>query len=131
MTADPRLAEARALRLQDAFDQARALCHAVLEDRPNDAEALGLLGICDIECGELAGGRAWLDRAEAVEPGNASVHLYRSVQFEAEGDAKAALDAARRASECDAGRFDIWGRLGRCAKPGGLVAPARCRARLA
>ena len=127
MTADPRLAEARALRLQDAFDQARALCHAVLEDRPNDAEALGLLGICDIECGELAGGRAWLDRAEAAEPGNASVHLYRSVQFEAEGDAKAALDAARRASECDAGRFDIWGRLGDLAGIGGnLPLAAAC-----
>lgn len=119
MTLDPRLAQARDLRLQDAFDQARALCHAVLEARPDDAEAMGLLGICDIECGNVAGGRAWLDRAEAADADNASVHLYRSIQLEAEGNAAAALDAARRASECDTGRFDIWGRLGDLAGIGG------------
>jgi tetratricopeptide (TPR) repeat protein len=124
---DPRLAEARERRLQDDFGQARALCHAVLETRPDDAEALGLLGICDIECGDVTGGRAWLDRAEAADPGNASVHLYRSMQFEAEGNAKAALDAARRASECDSGRFDIWGRLGDLAGIGGnLPLAAEC-----
>ncbi len=119
MAADPRLAQARDLRLRDAFDQARALCHAVLEEQADDAEAMGLLGICDIECGDVASGRAWLDRAEAADAANASVHLYRSVQFEAEGNAKAALDAARRASECDASRFDIWGRLGDLAGIGG------------
>lgn len=124
---DPRLAEARERRLQDDFGQARALCHAVLETRPDDAEALGLLGICDIECGDVTGGRAWLDQAEAADPGNASVHLYRSMQFEAEGNAKAALDAARRASECDSGRFDIWGRLGDLAGIGGnLPLAAEC-----
>lgn len=124
---DPRLAEARERRLQDDFGQARALCHAVLETRPDDAEALGLLGICDIECGDVTGGRAWLDRAEAADPGNASVRLYRSMQFEAEGNAKAALDAARRASECDSGRFDIWGRLGDLAGIGGnLPLAAEC-----
>ncbi|MDA0963360.1 MAG: tetratricopeptide repeat protein, partial [Proteobacteria bacterium] len=88
---DPRLAHARELRLRDAFDQARALCHAVLAERADDAEAMGLLGICDIECGDPASGRQWLDRAEAADPDNASVHLYRSVQFEVEGDASAAL----------------------------------------
>lgn len=119
MVADPRLAKARELRLQDAFDQARALCYAVLEERAEDAEAMGLLGICDIECGNVAEGRAWLDRAEAANADNASVHLYRSVQHEAEGNAQAALDAARRASECDATRFDIWGRLGDLAGIGG------------
>ncbi|MDF1770064.1 sulfotransferase [Maricaulis sp.] len=124
MVADPRLAQARELRLQDAFDQARALCHAVLEERADDAEAMGLLGICDIECGNVAAGRAWLDKAEAADGNNASVQLYRSVQFEAEGNAKAALDAARRASECDATRFDIWGRLGDLAGIGGNLALA-------
>jgi len=119
MSLDPRLAQARDLRLQDAFDEARALCHAVLETNPDDAEAMGLLGICDIECGNLAGGRTWLDRAETADAGNASVHLYRSIQLEAEGNAAAALDAARRASECDASRFDIWGRLGDLAGIGG------------
>ena len=127
MTLDPRLAQARDLRLQDAFDQARALCHTVLETRPDDAEAMGLLGICDIECGNVAGGRAWLDRAEAADADNASVHLYRSIQLEAEGNAAAALDAARRASECDTGRFDIWGRLGDLAGIGGnLPLAASC-----
>lgn len=119
MTQDPRLAQARHLRLQDAFDEARALCQAVLQANPDDAEAMGLLGICDIECGNVPGGRTWLDRAEAADAGNASVHLYRSIQLEAEGDAAAALDAARRASECDASRFDIWGRLGDLAGIGG------------
>ncbi|MFY0638983.1 sulfotransferase [Maricaulis maris] len=124
MVTDPRLAQARELRLQDAFDQARALCHAVLEERADDAEAMGLLGICDIECGNAAAGRTWLDKAEAADGNNASVQLYRSVQFETEGNAKAALDAARRASECDATRFDIWGRLGDLAGIGGNLALA-------
>ncbi|MHA6289664.1 tetratricopeptide repeat-containing sulfotransferase family protein [Maricaulis sp. CAU 1757] len=112
MSADPRLAEAAQARLADDFEAARQLCQAVLAERPDDAEALSLLGVCAIESGDMAAGRAWLDKAEAVAPDHASLHLYRSIQHEAGGDAEQALAAARRASEAGPHRFDTWGRYG-------------------
>ena len=127
MTIADRLARARQLRLQDAFDEARSQCQEVLAEAPGNAEAMGLLGICDIETGAIDSGRAWLDRAEAADPQNASVHLYRSFQYEAQGLDDAALQAARRAGDCDATRFDIWGRIGDLAgRAGDYTLAAEC-----
>jgi tetratricopeptide (TPR) repeat protein len=109
---DARLDQANQLRLANDFDGARAVCRAVLEADPANAGALGLMGVCAIECGDPAEGRTWLDRAETADPGSGLVHLYRSILHDAEGDAGAALAAARRASELAPDRFDVWGRLG-------------------
>jgi len=109
---DPRLAEAAQLRLANDFNGARARCEAVLADRPDDAEAMSLLGVCAIETGDMAGGGVWLDRAEAANPRQGLVHLYRSMLHEARGDLDAALASARRASELAPERFDVWGRYG-------------------
>ena len=83
---DMRLAEAGQLRLANDFAGACALCKAVLADRPGDAGAMALLGVCAVETGDLAGGRDWLDKAEASDPGLGLVPLYRSILHEAEGD---------------------------------------------
>ncbi|MEP4164796.1 sulfotransferase [Maricaulis sp.] len=112
MMQDTRLAQAGQLRLANDFAGARALCEAVLADRPGDAEALALLGVCAVETGDLAGGRAWLDQAEASDPGLGLVPLYRSILHEAEADLPAALSAAQKASELSPDRFDVWGRFG-------------------
>jgi tetratricopeptide (TPR) repeat protein len=109
---DPRLAEAAQLRLANDFDGARARCEAVLAERPDDAGAMALMGVCALETGDLAGGAAWLDKAEAADPQQGSVYLYRSIQHEMAGDLPAALAAARRASELTPDRFDVWGRYG-------------------
>jgi len=109
---DPRLAEAAQLRLANDFAGARARCEAVLAERPDDAEAMSLMGVCAIETGDMAGGRTWLDRAETADPRLGVVHLYRSILHEASGDLDAALASARRASELAPYRFDVWGRYG-------------------
>ena len=109
---DMRLSDAGQLRLANDFAGARALCEAVLADRPGDAGAMALMGVCAVETGDLAGGRDWLDKAGAADPGLGLVPLYRSILHEAESDLPAALAAAQKASELSPDRFDVWGRYG-------------------
>lgn len=109
---DARISEAARRRLADDFVGARQLCLDVLAGAPDNAEAMGLIGVCALETGDLDGARSWLDRAEAADPACGPVHLYRSMLHEAEGDAGAALASARQACEVAPDRFDVWGRYG-------------------
>ena len=109
---DTRLEEAAQRRLADDFAGAQALCHAVLADQPANSQAMAILGICAIETGDLNAGSDWLDKAEAADPSNATVALYRSSEFAARGDIDKALTAANAASDLAPERFDVWGRVG-------------------
>ncbi|WP_203294638.1 tetratricopeptide repeat-containing sulfotransferase family protein [Maricaulis parjimensis] len=109
---DPRLAEAAQRRLADDFRGAWALCQAVLQEQPGNAAAMSIMAICAIETGDVETGRKMLDQAEQADGAEPLVHLYRSVQLEAQGDLAGGVEAARRASELAPDRFDAWGRYG-------------------
>lgn len=121
---DPRLEEAAQRRLAEDFAGAQALCHEVLAGDAGNAQAMAILGICAIERGDMAGGRGWLERAEAADPELASLHLYRSIERAASGDLDGAAAAAQRATELAPDRFDVWGRLGDLAGQAGDFATA-------
>lgn len=109
---DARIEDAARRRLANDFEGARKLCMDVLAEVPEQADAMSIVGICALETGDPVGAQTWLDRAEAANPDCGLMHLYRSMLYDALGDADAALDSARRASEVAPHRFDVWGRYG-------------------
>jgi tetratricopeptide (TPR) repeat protein len=119
---DTRLVEAAQLRRENQFDRAASLCFAVLEDAPDNAEAMSLLGICFGESGDVISAGTWLDKAEAADPTLGVTQLYRSIMHEMADDPASALAAARRASELSPDRFDVWGRYGDLAGRSGAFA---------
>tara|TARA_R110000868_G_scaffold36892_1_gene130437 strand:+ start:174 stop:2327 length:2154 start_codon:yes stop_codon:yes gene_type:complete len=106
------LEQANQQRLSDAFDAARLSCHDVFARDPANASAMCLLGVCDLETGAIEAGRAWLDKAEAVNPALPQLHLYRSIQWEILGETDRALASASEATRLAPDLFDAWGRLG-------------------
>ena len=60
----------------DRGDWARAegLCRAVLRNRPEEFEALSLLGVISVRTGRPAEAVEWLERARALRPGDAAGH---------------------------------------------------------
>lgn len=131
MTAEQRLERANQQRLSDDFNGARETCHAILAEHAGHAGAMCMLGICDIETGDVDNGAGWLDRAEAVAPDLPQLHLYRSMQFEAQHRLPDALEAAQTAYQHGPDRFDVAGRLGDLAGRAGdfaLAAQALARA---
>jgi len=124
MTLVEMLDRAAQLRLNEDFSAAQSLCMDVLGLDSGNADAMSLLGVCALETGDIAGGTQWLDKAEAVQPDLAVLHLYRSIQHEISGNADQAVSAAKRASTLAPERFDVWGRYGDLAGRTGDLATA-------
>ena len=79
---------------------ARAACHALLREEPDNADALNLLGLCEAQAGNPAAAIAALERAVAANPayGNAWRNLaaLRDTTGDASGAALALAEALAR-----------------------------------
>ncbi|MBE3638059.1 tetratricopeptide repeat-containing sulfotransferase family protein [Mangrovicoccus algicola] len=98
---------ARLLSGMGRFAETAELCAAILVARPDDLPALALSGAAHVQLGQPARARACLDRAIALRPGDAGLHLQRAELHLAAGDgarAEADIAAGLRA---DPGRAEL------------------------
>ncbi|HRA37532.1 MAG TPA: tetratricopeptide repeat protein, partial [Pseudomonadota bacterium] len=92
---------------------ARAACHALLREEPDNADALNLLGLCEAQAGNPAVAMGALERAVAANPAYGNAWRNLAALREATGDAPGAALALGEALARDpkAGYAD-WYALG-------------------
>jgi uncharacterized protein (TIGR02466 family) len=92
---------------------ARAACHAVLREEPDNADALNLLGLSEAQAGNPAAAIAALERAVAANPGYANAWRNLAALREAAGDPAGASAALAEALARDPrATYDDWYGLG-------------------
>lgn len=106
------LDQAKAARLADDYTTAKRLARAVLAAGA-DPEAESLLGICEIETGDLAAGAPLVEKAAAARPDSPWIALNLCLLREAQGDVRNAVVAASRAMTLAPHRFECWTALGK------------------
>jgi predicted O-linked N-acetylglucosamine transferase (SPINDLY family) len=89
--------QALALINQGRLAEAEPLCRAVLKSQPRDFNAAQLLGHIALRRNDYAAAEQWLNRAVAINPGNAAVQSNRAVALLALGRAADALASSERA----------------------------------
>ncbi len=92
-----RLAAARERHRAGAIDAAAAVYQTVLESEPDNARALYLLAVADLQRGDAEGALALLERARAAAPGDAEVLNTMGEALRVLGRTAAAADAYRGA----------------------------------
>lgn len=106
------LARARRARLDGDWHGAELLCRQILDKSPVHAEATGLLGQLLAEHDDLAAAAHYVSIALGLAPMSADVRLNSVALKERQGDLKGALDEAKRASELDPRKFEVWATYG-------------------
>jgi Flp pilus assembly protein TadD len=101
LEAQPTYLPARALRATALvalhhFSEGREVARGILEERPNDPTALGVLGDADLELGDVAAARGAYQTLSAVADSSAA-RIRRSHLSFLEGDVAGAVDSARQA----------------------------------
>jgi tetratricopeptide (TPR) repeat protein len=104
---------------------ARAGYEAVLAQDPQQADALHLLGVLRDQAGEHAAAVELIDRAIAVQPGEASFHGNRATALLALGRAEDAAAGYRRALELDPDYAEGHYNLANLLRAEGAVVSAR------
>ena len=90
------LARALAAHQAGQFAEAEALYREILAARPDDFDALHLLGVLDYQNGRLARAADGIGRALLVNPGSAEAHSNLGIMQTAQGSAAAALASFER-----------------------------------
>ena len=96
-----RLSAARELLDRGQLAEAKALAEECLRERPEDFDALHLLGVVAARQGDLVAGATWLERAVAANPGAAQAWHNLGLTREKAGLGDAAIAAYRSAVEAD------------------------------
>ncbi len=129
MDASETLALARDHHRQGRFREARALYEQVLATRPNDPDALHLLGVIALQAGQHQAALDLIERAIAGRPDFAEAHNNRGAALQALGRRRDALNAFRRAGAIDPGFADAHFNLGTqllvLARPEDAIVPLR------
>ncbi|HEU0277142.1 MAG TPA: aspartyl/asparaginyl beta-hydroxylase domain-containing protein [Rhodanobacteraceae bacterium] len=94
---DPRVYEARGHAAQHHVDLAEALYREIIQTKPDLAEALNFIGMCELGRGELAAATGHLERAAAAASSEAEVWKNVGIVHLAQGHYGEALDAFDRA----------------------------------
>jgi tetratricopeptide (TPR) repeat protein len=81
--------------------QARASYEAVLGRAPDHFDALHMLGVAVVQCGEAAAGAELIERATRIAPDVAAAHVNLAMALSALGRHQAALESAERAAKLD------------------------------
>lgn len=115
MVLDNLLSEARAARLSDDYPTAMRLARAVLAATPGvpPPEAESLLGICEVETGDIASGAPRVEKALRAKPDSPWLNLNLSILREAQGDIRGAVVAASAATRFAPDHYETWTALGR------------------
>lgn len=129
MDASETLALARNHHRQGRFREARALYEQVLAARPNDPDALHLLGVIALQAGQHQAALDLIERAIAQRPEFAEAHNSRGAALQALGRRREALNAFRRAGAVDPtfadAHFNLGTQLLVLARPEDAIAPLR------
>jgi tetratricopeptide (TPR) repeat protein len=115
MVLDKLLSDAKAARLSDDYSTAMRLARAVIAAAPGGGspEAESLLGVCEIETGNLAAGAPLVENAANAKPDSPWLQLNLSALREAQGDTRGAVVAASTAARLAPSRYEPWTALGR------------------
>lgn len=106
------LEDARRARLDGRYGAAELILRRMLDKNPIDAMAAGLLGQCLAETGDAKAGREFAELALSLAPQNADVRLNVAALRQQQGDLRAAIEEAHRATQLDANKFEAWATLG-------------------
>jgi tetratricopeptide (TPR) repeat protein len=109
---DDTLARARRARIDGDWRGAELLCREVLDRHPVHPEATGLLGQILAEHDDLDAAAHYIAIAVGLAPNSAEVRLNSAALKDRQGDLKGALDEAKRASELDPSKFEVWATYG-------------------
>ncbi len=106
------LGQALSLHRAGRASDAARLYRQILQGQADHADALHLLGVASLECGQPQEALDWLRRATAVAPGNAVCHISLGQALTAQGRLEEAIDANRRATELAPDQVEAWFALG-------------------
>lgn len=104
--------DARRARLDGRYGAAELILRQILDKNPIDALAAGLLGQCLSETGDEKAAREFVELALSLAPQSADVRLNLSALRLQQGDLRAAIEEAHRATQIDAEKFEAWATLG-------------------
>lgn len=107
------LDQAKAARLADDYPTAKRLARAVIAAGGDQPEAESLLGVCEVETGEVGAGAPLIERAAAARPDSPWIAINLCLLREAQGDLRNAVVAASRAVSLAPDRFECWTALGK------------------
>lgn len=106
------LATALARHQAGDLDTAEGLYKQVLQQAPNQADALHLLGLISLQRGQAAAAVELIGRALSANPGSSVFLLNQALAYEALGDPAQAVRCLEQASTREPHRADIQLRIG-------------------
>ena len=99
------LADAKRLLQEGRFAEAGRACEALLEQTPDDVEALNIVALAAVRDGKAAAGVALLERATRIDPADPISFLHLGRAQEGLGNLQAALGSIGRAVRLKPGFF--------------------------
>lgn len=111
-TPHPALAEGLRHHQAGRLTEAEALYRQALDARPDDPDALHLLGMAAFQAGQPEAAVSLVQQALAVNPDAAQAHNTLGSAFKAQGETAAACEAFRRAVALAADYAEGWYNLG-------------------
>ncbi len=95
-----------------ALDEARRLCDALLQRKPDDMRAMCLMAAAAADAGQLEEGLRWAQRAASADPASASPHFVAGRLWQGAGRLPEAEANYRRAVELQPGHARAQNNLG-------------------
>jgi Tfp pilus assembly protein PilF len=130
-TPDERLARAIEHHRRGRLDEAAALYESLIGERPDDADAVHLLGVVSLQRGDARRAVELIGRALALRPGAADFHNNMGEAHRALGALEVALGHYREAVRLDPRHADAHNNLGVALKAKGALEPAETHFRQA
>jgi tetratricopeptide (TPR) repeat protein len=106
------LQQAESAYERGALDEARRLCGALLERKPDDARAMCLMAAVAADAGQLEEGLPWAQRAAVADPVSAAPHFVAGRLWQGAGRLPEAEGSYRRAIELQPGHARAHNNLG-------------------
>jgi protein O-GlcNAc transferase len=112
VTINPLLIQAQSRHKAGLLEDARALYRRVLENEPDQIDALQFLGMVEVEDHNYETGVALLERADKIAPDSAQVTYHMALAFEATDRIDDAIAALERAVALDPSHLQATRKLG-------------------
>ncbi len=94
------------------FKRAEALCSNILQNRPDDANVLNLMGLIAHRCGRNGKAAELLKKAIVHDPENPSLYCNLGAVFHGDGKFEEAIKTCQDAIRINSGYADAWNNLG-------------------